>query len=319
MSTRAHTLGVDIGGTKIAAAVVSSDGEPLGLTRASTPAQHGAEAILNAALETARNALAGYPHLVASCGIGTAGTVGADGVITHATEALAGWTGTNVRHAFGEALQMPTTVLNDVHAATIGEGLYGAASGYTDVLVVAVGTGIGGGILHGGQLIRGRTGSAGAIGHLPVAGAKPRRCPCGGQDHLEAYAAGPAIEARYLEATGRSDRLPTIAAKARAGDEAALSIIVESAEILGRALGAIANILDPDVIVIAGGVAALEDLIAAPMHRALVARALPGPDRTELRFSTLRGTATVLGAAAVARRNMPGPREGRFKQIDLPG
>jgi len=302
MNGNAAMLGVDIGGTKIAAAVVTSDGHVVGFNQRHTPAADGSEAVVEEALTVARAALAqSMDAAVVGCGIGTAGTVDTHGVITHATSALPGWAGTDVRAIFHRALGMPVVVLNDVHAMAIGEGRYGAAVGSADALVVAVGTGIGGGILHDGQLVIGASGSAGSIGHVPVSIPDRRRCPCGGWNHLEAYAAGPAIEARYAEVTGLPHRLPTIAAQARAGDSVAGTLIKEAAELLGRALGGAANLLDPDIIVIAGGVAALEDLITEPVLRGLADEALPGPRRVRIGFSSLGAAAAVVGAASIAR------------------
>ena len=301
MIERPYVLGVDVGGTKIAAAVVAPDGAIGSLTQVETPADQGPGAIVGAALDATRTAVARSPYPVVACGIGTAGTVGRGGVITHATDVLRGWTGTNLKQAFGDALGIPVVVLNDVHATSIGEGTYGAAAGFTDALVVAIGTGIGGGLLHDGVLFPGGSGSAGSIGHMPVDAASPRRCSCGKWNHLEAHAAGPAIEARYAEVTGLSIRLPEIAARARTGEDPAASVIAEAAAILGRALGGAVNLLDPDVVVISGGVAAIEDLLAEPIRRALAGEVLPGPGRVEVRYTTLGTTAAILGAGMMAR------------------
>ena len=311
MSEPIHSLGVDIGGTKTAAAVVAPDGRLLGLTQAKTPAAAGPDAVISEALAVARAALSSCEDSVAGCGIGTAGTVSPDGMITHATSALPGWAGTDVAGAFRQSLGMPVVVLNDVHAYAIGEGSHGAAAGFDDALIVAVGTGIGGGILHQGKLLVGVSGSAGLIGHLPVVGADPRKCPCGRWNHLEAYSSGPAIEARYAEITGQPIGLPVIATKARVGDPPARSVINEAATILGRALGAAANVLDPEVIVIGGGVAALEDLITEPLLQALATEALPGPNGAQLRFTTLGARAVILGAASLVRSHGASKRARR--------
>jgi glucokinase len=306
-----HCLGVDIGGTKTAAAVVTPDGRLLGLTQGKTPAAGGPDAVIGEALDVARAAMSSCAGPVAGCGIGTAGTVSPDGVITHATSALPGWSGTDVAGAFRQSLGMPVVVLNDVHAYAVGEGSHGAAAGFDDALIVAVGTGIGGGILHQRKLLVGASGSAGSIGHLPVVGSESRQCPCGRWNHLEAYASGPAIEARYTETTGQPIGLPAIATKARAGDAPARSVINEAATILGRTLGAAANVLDPEVIVIGGGVAALEDLITEPLLRGLASEALPGPKGAQLRFTTLGAAAVILGAASLVRSHIASKRPRR--------
>jgi glucokinase len=303
-------LGVDIGGTKIVAAVLRPDGTTGPEARAATPAAEGPQAVLDAAIAAGRAAIAqaGCPA-PSVCGVGTAGTVGPGGVIGHATDSLPGWTGTGVAAAFCGALNLPVTVLNDVHAAAAGESACGAARGYDDALVVYVGTGIGGGLICGGQLRTGRTSSAGAVGHLPAPRAAGRRCGCGGLDHLEAYASGPAIVASYLEharstATDTTADapagLPEIAALARSGDAVARLAIEQAAEVLGAVLGGLANILDPDVVVIGGGVAALADLLIEPVSREFRDRALPGPATCDLAFSTLGPLAVVIGAARAA-------------------
>lgn len=314
-------LGIDIGGTKVVAAVVRPDGTLGPSQRVPTPARDGPHAVLSAVIGVARAALSehaqdddGAAQPVRACGIGTAGTVSPDGVISYATQTLPGWAGTDVRSALSSALGMPTVVLNDVHAAAVGEHAIGAARGYDTALAVSVGTGIGGAIVRNGTVIPGRTGSAGAIGHVPVspAAADPRgrRCTCGCVDHLEAYASGPAITASYLHlaaAGGSADQpaaaasLPAIASLARSGDHLALSVVAQAGEALGGVVGGLANVLDPDVIVIGGGVAVLSDLLEVPVRSGLARQALPGPAGVELRFSTLGPLAAVIGAAVAAR------------------
>lgn len=304
----AAALGVDIGGTKIVAAVLRPDGTTGPQARSATPAAQGPPAVLAAAIGVAREAIAragGPPP--SACGVGTAGTVGAAGVISYATDSLPGWAGTDVAAAFGDALNLPVTVLNDVHAAAVGELCRGAARGYPDALVVCVGTGIGGGLICDGRLRPGRTGSAGSVGHLPAPGREGRRCGCGGLDHLEAYASGPAIAAAYRRRAGQADApgpgtsgLPRIAALARSGDPIARLAIDQAADALGAVLGGLASVLDPDVVVIGGGVAALADLLAGPVSREFRARALPGPATCRVTFSSLGPLATVIGAASTA-------------------
>jgi len=309
------TLGVDIGGTKIVAAVVAPNGTTGPQARSATPAAEGPQAVLHAAIGVAREAVArsdGPPP--SACGVGTAGTVDAAGAISYATDSLPGWAGTDVAAAFSDALDLPVTVLNDVHAAAVGEFSCGAARGYADALVVCVGTGIGGGLICGGRLRPGRTGGAGGVGHLPVPSREGRRCGCGGLDHLEAHASGPAIAASYLRLAGhaaavgpadaaspaRTTDLPEIAALARVGDPIARLAIRQAGEALGAVLGDLANVLDPDVIVIGGGVAALADLLAEPACRVFQVRALPGPATCQLTFSSLGPLAVVIGAASAA-------------------
>jgi glucokinase len=330
VSQPARTLGVDIGGSKIIAAVVGPDGQAGPQVRVPTPADRGPEAVLDAAIGAARDAIgaahdaarkaagdrggepAGHRLVpgVAACGIGTAGTVDPGGVITYATDILPGWAGTDVREPFARTLGLRVTVLNDVHAAAEGERAHGAAADCATAVIVFVGTGIGGALVRDGKVLTGRTGSAGAVGHMPVPAGERRRCSCGGWNHLEAYASGPAITASYRESVGRAASgsppgLPQIADLARVGDPAARAAIGQAAAALGCALGGLLNVLDPDVVVIGGGVAALADLLNAPIRQGLAEHALPGPARAELRFSRLGPLAAVIGAAVAARATEP--------------
>lgn len=306
MSPTRYTLGIDIGGTKTAAAVIGGTGEVIGFAQAPTPASAGPDAVINAALAVARRAIAAAPARPDACGIGTAGTVNAAGVVTHATEALPGWRGTNLTERFTRALDLPVVVLNDVHAMALGEARHGAAAGAGLAVIAAIGTGIGGAIIHNGSVIIGGSGSAGSIGHVTVSAPIPRQCACGRWNHLEAYASGPAIEAHYAEVTGTAIRLPEITTRARAGDSRARAVIAEAAELLGHALLQTVTIVDPDTIVLTGGVAALGDLIGDPIRTIVAAQALPGPDRVQLRFSTLGTHATILGAVSAARAEPSG-------------
>jgi len=321
----AWVLGVDIGGTKTIAAIVGPDGKPGPSSQVATPAREGPRAVLETAIRTAREVLAGHRqqrdahagHAVHACGIGTAGTVGPDGTISYATDTLPGWAGTDVRGAFARALDLPTVVLNDVHAAARGEYAHGAAQGHRTALVVWIGTGIGGAIIDAGTVLAGRTSTAGSVGHVPVpagwTGGDRRQCTCGAWDHLEAHAAGPAIAARYLRLASSEDLeqasraaadLRAIAALARAGDSLALSVIEQAGTAIGAVLGGLSNMLDPDVIVLGGGVAAISDLLERAIRRALADQALPGPAGTELAFSLLGPMAAVIGASVAARTSL---------------
>ncbi len=292
-------LGIDIGGTKIAAGLVSAEGVVLRSRTARTPAREGAAAVLAQAVRLAREVCAEGGEIVA-CGVGSAGTIDAEGVVTHATAALPGWIGTDLRSAFSSALRLPVRVLNDVHAWALGEARFGAAAGAEDALVVTVGTGVGGAIVREGRVVRGATNSAGAIGHIPAPSplpgraARPRRCPCGRIGHLEAYASGPGILATFRERGGTADDLASM--EGGLADE----VIDEAATLLGRALAGVITVLDPEIVVIGGGVARLGERLLLPLARAVGREALPGPDRVTIRPAALASAGGVVGAAAAA-------------------
>ncbi|MBO0867718.1 MAG: ROK family protein, partial [Micromonosporaceae bacterium] len=236
-----------------------------------------------------------------ACGVGTAGAVDTHGRVTHATSTLPGWAGTDVRSRLSRRLSLPVTVHNDVHVMALGEARFGAAAGVADALVVAVGTGVGGAIVARGELVAGRHGFGGSIGHLPAVRRDGRLCGCGLRDHVEAYAAGPAIVAAYAtRCAAQSPTLEEIGDMAAAGDPLAAQVIAEAAEVLGTGLAAAVNLIDPAVVVLGGGVIGLGPALLDPAEAAMRAAALPGPDRVPLRPAALGPAAVVAGAAAAA-------------------
>ncbi|MEV4368743.1 ROK family protein [Nonomuraea sp. NPDC049637] len=346
-------LGIDIGGTKTAAALIPASATR-GETeihlpaRVPTPADGGAAAVLAAALELAEDRLtqaraAGMD--VIACGVGSAGTIDDNGVVTHATDALPGWRGTDLATAFTDRLGLPVTVLNDVHAWALGEARHGAARGSRLALVLTIGTGVGGALVRDGELLRGRNGMAGSLGHtpavLPPDADADRPCPCGATGHLEAYASGPAILSAYHARGGTAPdlgslsaarhntgspstpghnteppalrhpaettdpRSPLGAAGQQAGPENAAplarEVIREAAVILGRSIASAATLLDPDVIVLGGGVIGLGELLAVPLIETIRRYAPRGLGSVPVRLSTLGSHGAVLGAASAAR------------------
>src|SRR4051794_34879934 len=190
-------VGIDIGGSKVAGALVEADGTIRHRIQRRTPASGGA-ALLDQAIEVARAVIDAArsetpsAHVV-GVGVGTAGVV-RDGIIASANELIADWTGVDLGGTISAATGLPVDVLNDVHASAYCEGQLGSAAARGDALIVAVGTGIGGALLLGGSLVRGTHGASGSIGHMPATIREGRRCACGGVDHIEAYASGPALE-----------------------------------------------------------------------------------------------------------------------------
>lgn len=290
-------IGIDIGGTKIAGGLVDHSGRLLSdVTIRPTPARAGAAAILEAVGAMIQDLLAQGREPIQGIGVGSAGVIDESGVVASATDLLPGWSGTDIPAGLSR-FGLPVAVINDVHAFGYGEAWTGAARGHQDVLAVAVGTGIGGVILADGRPVRGRTGTAGSIGHIDSPHATGLTCSCGQSGHLEAVASGPALEANYRRRSGESLPLPEISLRAREGDTAAQAVLELAATSLGRTLAGITNILDPGVIVIGGGVAGLggEYLagIMAEVHRS----ALPRPSDITIRAGKLGNSANVLGAA----------------------
>lgn len=294
-------IGIDVGGTKTAGGVVGPDGVVRHGVVRPTPAAAGAGAVLATACDIAVTLAERARELgddVVGCGAGVAGTVDPAGVITHATRSLPGWAGTDVASALAAATGLPVRVVNDVHALALGEVRWGAAAGAPSALVVAVGTGVGGAFVLDGELVVGRSGTGGAIGHVP-AGEEGRPCPCGGVDHLEAYASGPAIVARYREHGGDATRLQDVVAAAGSGVVLARDALAEAGALIGRAVGGAMNLLDPHALVIGGGVVNAGPVLVDAICREVAAVALPGPRGVPVVTATGLAHGNVVGAASL--------------------
>ncbi len=322
-------VGVDLGGTKIAAAVVGADGARGPVRSVPTPAADGPDAVLDAVAglvaEVLAAAGAGVPAGLLAVGVGTAGVVDVGrGVIVSATDTLPGWPGTDVAgglrrrlaahgvapaagasdaadgvDAADAARRLPVFVENDVDAHAAGEVWLGAAAGARSALLVAVGTGIGGAVVLDGRPLRGAHHVAGEMGHVPVPGAELLRCPCGRTGHLEAIGAGPAIHRRYLALGGDAASPDTrdVVARADAGDELAVAVVRDAARAVGRAIAGVVTVLDPEVVVVGGGVAGAGDLWWSALEEALRAEVVDVLADLPLRPAALGNDAAIVGAA----------------------
>lgn len=295
-------LGIDVGGTKTAAAVVGPTGILQHSVSLPTPAQAGPEAVLDTMAEAARSALhkAGRT-LPAAVGVSTGGVIdSATGTVVSATDLLRGWAGTAVGAGLSKRLDgVAVAVDNDGNALGLGESRFGAARGLDDVLFAAVGTGVAGALILSGRLVRGAHHTAGELGHLPAVGADDRRCSCGRLGHLEAAAAGPSMTARFRSLRGdpTATDLPAVTALAVSGDSLAETVLREGASVLGRTLGGLVNLLDPDAVVVGGGVMACGDLYRDALETAFRSELLPGVDSVPLLPASAGPLAAVAGAA----------------------
>jgi len=296
-----RAVGVDLGGTKTAVAVVAPDGTMGEVLTAPTPALAGGEAVLDAVADLVARAAAGHDD-VAGVGVGTAGVVDATrGAIISATETFASWVGTDVaaglRARLGWDDARLVEVRNDVDAHALGEAWLGAGRGRSSMLMVAVGTGVGGAVVLDGRLWTGAHHVAGEMGHIPTPGAAGMRCPCGVDGHLEAVAAGPAIERAYALAAGESLPGRDIMARAADGGEPARGVVAAAAVALGRAIAGVVTVLDPACVVIGGGVAAAGDEWWTPLRAACRGEVVPVLRNLELLPAALGPEAAILGAA----------------------
>lgn len=314
-----YVVGIDIGGTNIVVGTVAEDGSELvGLVSEPTIADQGAEAVLGRIVKLARASIAAASgKKIAGVGIGSPGPLDTRTGIVLLTPNL-GWTNFPVRDRVGEALGLPATLDNDANCAIFGEWWRGAARGVQHVVGLTIGTGIGGGIVLGGEIYHGASDMAGEIGHMTI-DLNGRRCKCGNYGCLEAYASGPAIAARAVEGiqAGVDTGLPKyvqgdlskitaqlVYEAANDGDEFALEVVHDTAHFLGAGVANIINIFNPQVVVIVGGVTLAGERLFTPLRSEVKRRAFkPAVDVCRIVPGELTGTAGVYGAAAVFMRH----------------
>jgi glucokinase len=312
-------IGVDVGGTKVAAGVVGEDGRIIAKLKRSTPAAsppRTEQAIADVVAEL----LASY-H-AAAIGIGAAGFVDRGrGTILFAPNLA--WRDEPLKQRVEERIGREVVVDNDANASAWAEARFGAARGYREVMLVAVGTGIGAAIIIGGELYRGRWGIAGEPGHVRVV-PDGRLCGCGNRGCWEQYASGNALVAEARDFARRTPegaiRLlqlgggtpegicgPVVTQAAAEGDPAALRCFQTVGGWLGQGLADLAAVLDPACFVIGGGVSEAGDLLLEPA-RAAFERALTGRGYrplAEIRVAQLGEDAGIVGAADLARHTPP--------------
>ena len=315
MSAR-QSVGVDIGGTKIAALRITTEGEIRARTIIPTPAtdQSAAMPAIEAAAATV------LEDGVAAIGVGLAGLIDVrSGALLSAPNLV--WRDMALSEDLTAKFGLPVTVDNDATAAAWGESRLGASRGSEDSLFVGVGTGIGGGIVAGGRLLRGAHGLAGEIGHTIVEPGGPP-CGCGNRGCWEQVASGLAIAragaravadepgsaiARLAGGDPRRVSGELVTEAARQGDVVAVAILAAVARRLGEGIAGLVNILDPDVVVIGGGASEAGDLLLGPLREAYLA-AVEGADvRPEVSIvrAQLGNDAGAIGAALLALEAAP--------------
>lgn len=316
-------VGVDIGGTNLRVGRVPLEGgaPSVAVRRCSTRAASGSDRVLDRIVTLIRELVAEVGReRVAGIGLGAPGPLDtASGVVVETPNL--GWRNFPLRDLVAEACGLPVTLDNDANCFTYGEWWRGAGRGCGHLVGITLGTGIGGGVVIDGEIHRGTSGGAGEVGHMSV-DFRGRPCACGSRGCVEAYASGPAIAARAVEAitdTGGSilasladgdlDRVTaeTVSEAAAAGDRHAEEILRDTAEILATAVANVIHLFNPGAVVIGGGVANAGERLLRPLRRE-VRRRVFGTHMHACRI--LRGelgdAAGVIGAAGVFKRAHPG-------------
>lgn len=320
MSAR-WVVGVDIGGTNLVVGAIPCDGgPPVGVRRQETKPERGADAAVGDIACMAEEVITetlglhdGSRDDFVGVGIGCPGPLDpAEGVVIDTPNL--GWKDYPIRDRIGDRLSLPASLDNDANCATYGEWWQGVGQGVDSLVGVTLGTGIGGGFILDGKVVRGASGVAGEIGHMTI-DFTGRRCACGNYGCLEAYASGPNIAARAREGLeagyesilsdlvegdlGRITAL-TVYDALVLGDEYAESVMTETAKILGVGIANIVNLLNPDMIVVVGGVTRAGDQLFGPLRSEVRRRAFKtAVSACEILPGALPETAGVIGAAGI--------------------
>ncbi|MFA0747755.1 ROK family protein [Fervidibacter sp.] len=297
-------IGVDVGGTKMTAALANRDGKIVKLLRIQTRREEGAEGGFKAICEMVKSLLdeAQTQGLsVERIGVGFGGPVDFERGTVYLSHHVPGWENFPLKAELERSLGVPVTVDNDANAGTLGEWMFGAGKGVNDLLYVNIGTGIGGGIVSGGKMVRGWRNLAGEIGHMTVKPNGPT-CTCGRKGCLEALASGSAIGREGTERLGRPVRSEEVFQLADQGDPIAKQILAEAVDALAFAIGAAANLFNPKKVILGGGVAeAPEHLLIEPLRERLVRYTLPQVyEGLEVVRAQLGYDAGIMGAIALA-------------------
>ncbi|MBK8913680.1 MAG: ROK family protein [Phycisphaerales bacterium] len=317
MSVRA-TLGIDIGGTNIKGGVLDEQDRLLARRAIETRAEEGFEASFAriVALIEELIAEAGIARSgITAVGVGVPGPMDhAAGVVRHAPN-LDGWVDIPLRTLLSERTGLTCVIENDANAAAFGEFVGGTQRTATDMVMLTLGTGIGGGVILGGRLVRGRFDNAGEVGHMIVA-IGGRACPCGQRGCLERYASANAIRERLIEAVRAgetsvlapqvygSEPLTTedVCRAAQEGDQAAERVWEEACRMLAAACVNLQHVLNPGLIVLAGGLINAGEALLGPVRRAFTELTWKiCEDYPRIEPAVLGGDAGLLGAAALAR------------------
>ena len=311
-----YTIGIDVGGTKVLGGVVDQNGKILTTARKDTPREGGA-ALTGAIADIAKELMGQHP--VDSVGVSAAGFVSSDRKTMLATPNIADWNGVNLDYELTQLIGLPVVIENDANAAAWGEAKFGAGQNQNHMMMLTVGTGIGGGIVVNGSLYRGAFGIAAEFGHLRVV-PEGHLCGCGSRGCFEQYASGNALLRHAREAISASPEIArnllargdgtvagltgkAITEAARDGDPVALAAFNTTGQWLGAGIASLSVILDPQCVVIGGGVIDAGEILLKPTRDALE-RTMPFAGKhpyPTLIAAQLGNEAGLVGVADLAR------------------
>ena len=302
-----YVFGVDIGGTTVKMGFLDTQGNLLDKWEIPTRKENGGENILPDVARAIEDKLAREnisKDEVAGIGVGVPGPVSGDGVVHRAVNL--GWGEFNVSEKLTSLTGIKSMAGNDANVAALGEMWKGGGQGYSDMVMVTLGTGVGGGIIIGGKILAGSTGAGGEIGHIHVNDSEERTCGCGNKGCLEQYASATGIS--YLATqhkknwNGQTVLKDDLSAKAvfdgvKAGDALCVEVAEDFGETLGKGLAVIASVVNPEAFVIGGGVSKAGEVLLSYIRPSFDKYAFHGARGAKLLLATLGNDAGMYGAA----------------------
>lgn len=309
-----NRIGIDVGGTNVKIALVDSNGKIGYSNTIPTRAEMGYEYTINNMKQAIRDLMTETKLSakdIEGIGFGLPGQVDFKSGIVRLITNIPGWVEIPLAKMIEDEFHIPTRIDNDVRCAALGELNFGAGKGCQNLICITVGTGIGSGLIINGKLVRGASNAAGEIGHIKLQMHDGPICGCGDTGCLEAFASGPAIVAmaeeyilggkstKYREMANGNDITPFIVAEAaKAGDAVAKRIFTRMGEYIGIGMASVVNLLNPEKIIIGGGVADAGDILLNPLKETIKNRAMKIAGETvEVVPAQLGNTAGVIGAS----------------------
>lgn len=301
-----YVFGVDIGGTTVKLGLFDVEGNVLDKWEIPTRTENDGCNILPDIAESIQEKMKQIDDdVVIGVGVGAPGPVDGDGVIHRAVNL--GWGTFSVKETLEELLHMPVMAGNDANVAALGEMWMGGGRGYKDLVVVTLGTGVGGGIIIGGKVLTGSTGSGGEIGHIHLQDGEPEACGCGNHGCLEQYASATGITRLANRRLATDDKASVlregdVTAKAvwdavKAGDELAIEVAEKFGAYLGKGLSVIAGVMNPEAFVIGGGVSKAGEILMDYLKPYYDANVFHGCKDVKFKLATLGNDAGIYGAA----------------------
>ena len=303
-----YVFGVDVGGTTVKLGLFDPEGEVKEKWEIPTRKEDNGDHIIADIAESIKEKMSANSidrMDVVGVGIGVPGPVKEDGTVLLA--ANLGWGKRNIAMELGELLRVPVMAGNDANVAALGEMWRGGGRGYKNMVAVTLGTGVGGGIIIGGKIVSGSTGAGGEIGHIHLEDEEPAACGCGGHGCLEQYASATGVVRIAKKKLAFSDtasvlRDKEITAKdiwdaVKEGDELAIEVAKVYGEYLGKGLAAVANVVNPDIFVIGGGVSKAGEVLIDYMRPYFEKYVFPGAKNVKFALAVLGNDAGIYGAA----------------------